>query len=80
MDTFFQIGGIIATGIAYINNNDLAFMNLYRLLTGKENPVTIEEIRRDPTCLVFLLEPAGKIDPDDLKHLNERMKRLLVAA
>jgi len=77
---FTQIGGIIATGLAYVNNNDLAFMNLYRLLTGRDNPVTAAELRKDPTKLIFILEPIEEIDASALKYLNERMEELLVAA
>jgi len=79
-DRFFQIGGIVATGVAYVNNNDRAFKNLYRLLTGEEEAFTIEELKKDPVMLKFILEPAEKMDPEDIRQLNECMRELLIRA
>jgi len=82
MDSFFQIGGIIAAGVAYITNNDIAFMNTYRLLTDDSGhlPVTIDELKRDPLRLKFLIVPIKIINTEDLKHLNDRMRDLLFCA
>lgn len=82
LDSFFQIGGIIAAGVAYLNNNDLAFMNLYRLLTDDNNhvTVTIDQLKKDPLALRFFLTPIRIKDPNDLKSLNDRMRELLIAA
>ncbi|MDD5496015.1 MAG: hypothetical protein PHP46_02805 [Candidatus Omnitrophica bacterium] len=81
-DSIFQIGGIIYTGIAYLNNDELAFANLYSLLTGKEMEVSqaIKMIKEDPIKLIFLLQPIRVEDPNDLKRLNDRIKTLLAAA
>jgi len=80
--TFFQISGIIASGIAYINNSDLAMMNLYKLLTDDNNhaAITVDELRRNPSCLIFMLKPIEVEDADEIRKLNERMKALLIAA
>jgi len=77
-----QIGGIIAAGIAYLNNNDLIFMNIYRLLTDDNEhvPVTVDEFKKDPTKLKFILKPVEILDAEDLRNLHNRMEQLLTAA
>ncbi len=78
---FVQIEGIIATGIAYLNDNDLAFSNLYRILTNSSHPLyaALESLKKNPNLaisMIFELMPA-KIKTGDLKHLNDRMNYLL---
>ncbi len=77
-----HIGGIVAAGIAYLNSNDLAFMNIYRLLTGDTHhgAIAVEELKKDPAKLRFILKPAEIKDAEELRHLHERMEELLVAA
>jgi DNA-binding NtrC family response regulator len=74
-----QIGAIIFTGISYLNDNNNAFINLYRLLTGKkpEAPITVRQLKEHPELLIFLLKPATIHDYQELKHLNERMEEVL---
>jgi len=81
-ETVCHIEGIIAAGIAYLNNNDLAFMNIYRLLTddNRHDPVTVEEFKKDPAMLKFLLKPVEIKNAEELRHLHERIEELLVAA
>lgn len=74
-----QIGGIIATGVAYLNNNDLALRNLYKLLTGKEKDITVSKLMEDPAGFIFGLK-VKKVDIDDLMRLNERIEELLESA
>ncbi len=77
-----HIGGIIAAGISYLNNNDLAFMNIYRLLTDDNEhlSITVEEFKGDPTKLKFILKPVEILDAEDLRNLHNRMEQLLTAA
>ncbi|MBN1353525.1 MAG: hypothetical protein JW994_02505 [Candidatus Omnitrophica bacterium] len=78
-DTFSHIEGIIATGVAYINRNDAALSNLYRLLTGNNGIVSVRQLKEDPSKLVFIFEPVKSIDYDDLNQLNSRMRELILS-
>jgi len=80
-ERFFHIGGIIAAGVAYLSNNDFAFGNICNILTNNTGniDVTIEQLKKDPTLLTLLLDPILIKNPDDLKNLNERMAKLLMA-
>ncbi len=80
-DDIVQLGAIIFTGIAYLNNNDAAMMSLYRLLTGQRHePVTIEELKRNPALLVFIFEPAAIHDYSERKRLNDLMEKSILSA
>jgi len=81
-DDVNHIGGIIAAGIAYLNNNDFAFTNIYKLLTDdyEHAPISVEEFKKDPSNLKFLLKPIEIKDAEDLRDLYERMEELLIAA
>ena len=80
-DDIMQLGAIVFTGMAYLNNNDNAFMNLYKLLTGQvHNPVTIEELRKNPGLLTFVLEPASIHNYNELKHSNDLIEKAILKA
>ena len=82
LGTFVQLGAIVFTGITYLNNNNNAFMSLYRLLTDEKDYsfVTIEELQQNPTLLMFVLKPATIHDYKELKRLNHLMEQVLMAA
>jgi len=78
-----QLEAIVAAGVAYLNNNNTAFNNLYKILTDENMDigVTIEELKAKPALVIkhiFKLKP-GIVEIDDLKPLNDRMKELLSA-
>ncbi|MBL7073026.1 MAG: sigma-70 family RNA polymerase sigma factor [Candidatus Omnitrophica bacterium] len=78
---FVQLEAIIASAIAYLNNDDFTFNNLYKMLTDGTDDikVSIEELKKKPILAmkyVFIISP-GKVHVDDLRPLNERMKKLV---
>jgi len=76
-----QLGAIIFTGIAYLNNNDNAMMRLYRLLTGQRHePVTVEALKKNPGLLIFIFEPVAIHNYDELKCLNDLMEKSILSA
>ena len=80
-DDIIQLGAIVFTGMAYLNNNDSTLMNLYKLLTGqKHDPVTVEELRKNPSLLTFVLEPVVIHNYNELKHLNDLMEETILKA
>jgi len=79
-----QLEAIIAAAIAYLNNDDFTFNNLYKMLTDSTDDikVSIEELKENPISAIefmFLLSP-GKVHIDDLAPLNRRMKKLIDSA
>jgi len=79
-----QLEAIIASAIAYLNNDDFTFNNLYKMLTDSTDDikVSIEELKKNPILAIrfmFLLSP-GKVYIDDLAPLNQRMKKLIDSA
>lgn len=86
LDTYaiVQLEAIVAAGAAYLNNDNTAFNNLYKILTdgNMDIGVTIEKLKANPALVIkhiFKLKP-GIVEIDDLKPLNDRMKELLSAA
>lgn len=78
-----QIEAVVAAGIAYLNDDDFAFNNLYKLLTNSDEDisVSIKKLKQCPDLMikyVFILE-ATAVPIDDLKPLNERMKKLVTS-
>jgi len=83
-DAVVQLEAIIASAIAYLNNDDFTFNNLYKILTDSTDDikVSIEELKKNPLLAIkhmFLLNP-GKVHIDDLAPLNRRMKKLIDSA
>ena len=81
---FVQLEAIIASGVAYLNNDDFTFNNLYKMLTESTDDikVSIEKLKENPTLAIeyiFTLKP-GKVHIDDLAPLNKRMKKLVDSA
>jgi hypothetical protein len=79
---FNHIGGIIAAGVAYLNDKDLLLMNLYRLLTDDDDHgfITVDQIKNNPKVLMFILKPVTILEIEAIKRLNGRMESLLIAA
>jgi len=81
---FVQLEAIIASGVAYLNNDDFTFNNLYKMLTDNDDDikVKIEKLKENPLLAIkyiFILNP-GKVNINDLNPLNERMKKLVDSA
>lgn len=76
-----ELSTIVFTGIAYLCNDNNAFMRFYQLLTDSDEApgVTLEALKRDPTLLKFILHPIKIPDKRELRRLNERMTELLRA-
>ncbi|MBF0253398.1 MAG: hypothetical protein HQL29_06240, partial [Candidatus Omnitrophica bacterium] len=78
---FFRLEAIMAAGLAYINNDELIFANLYRILTGDDDTaISLAMIKSDPFVLQFILDPISLSDVEIFRSLNERMREMLMAA
>jgi len=78
-----QVSGIVAAGIAYINNDTEAFKALYRILSSGDADLayfTIERLRQDPSLLRFFLKPVAIADYGELTRLNRLMEHVLTSA
>jgi hypothetical protein len=80
-DDINQLRAIILTGIAYLNNNDAALAQLYRLLTGqRHDSVTVERLKKNPGLLIFVLQPAVIHNHIELKRFNDLMEKSILSA
>ena len=83
-DDLVQLGGIILRGIAYLNDDDNAFMALYRLLTGDEERrnITLEKLKAygGQYRLRFIIKKAARIEYKELVRLNGLIVEQVLAA
>lgn len=81
-DDFVQIGGIVSVAMAYLNNNNLALMNLYKLLTDNTShpDIAVDDLRKNPIVLKFILRPVRVENLENLRYLNNRLRELLISA
>ncbi|HNX91313.1 MAG TPA: hypothetical protein PKG81_05625, partial [Candidatus Omnitrophota bacterium] len=79
-ESFTQLIGIVGAGIAYLQDKDNVFRHLYRILTGKDTNITLEELRKDPAKIVFMIKPAEIYDPEQLADLYRNAEMFLTKA
>lgn len=81
----YQIDGLIATGRAYLNDDEASFYKLYELLTQDTNytRIALSRLKESPLLFLhelnFILRPIIAGSYEDMRQINRRMERLLQA-
>lgn len=77
-----HLAGIIATAIAYVNDDEIAFKKLYRLLTDDYSyrTISLSELKKYAYLLTFKLKPTAIEGLEDLKRLQKKMLEILTSA
>ena len=75
---------IIAAGAAYLNQDELSFSNLYKILIDEDKDIgiSVKELIRDPAkavAYIFKIK-VNKVEINDITRLNRRMEELLACA
>ncbi|MFH1847472.1 MAG: hypothetical protein ABH869_07980, partial [Candidatus Omnitrophota bacterium] len=83
-DEIIQLQAIIAAGAAYLNEDELSFSNLYKILIDEDKDlgISVKELIQNPALAVnyiFKIK-VNKVEIDDIKYLNRRMEELLTFA
>ena len=69
-----SIEGLVASGIAYLNNDISRLTRLYQLLTGdyEMTDMAMSRIKADATKIIFELKDMGIFEYEELKYLREK--------